>query len=149
MKIRGALLVRQNLCFSSYKNRKLKVKLWWVGSCERKKVHFLWCLFFPKAFNIFVVFQSIASMSIGENHKAKINIFNIIFLFLQKRFYHNYMVLNTGKCGNMSFSFNPEKSDLILKGSSIIPSAEEYVVLGVTIDNRLTFYDHLKNLCKK
>ena len=59
------------------------------------------------------------------------------------------MVLNTGKCGNMSFSFNPEKSDLILKGSSIIPSAEEYVVLGVTIDNRLTFYDHLKNLCKK
>ena len=26
-----------NLCFSSYKNRKLKVKLWWVGARERKK----------------------------------------------------------------------------------------------------------------
>ena len=25
------------MCFSSYKNRKLKVKLWWVGACERKK----------------------------------------------------------------------------------------------------------------
>ena len=24
-------------CFISYKNRKLKVKLWWVGACERKK----------------------------------------------------------------------------------------------------------------
>ena len=31
----------------------------------------------------------------------------------------------------------------------IIPSAGEYVILGVLIDNRLTFYNHLKNLCKK
>ena len=28
---------RQNLCFNSYKKRKLKVKLWWVGARERKK----------------------------------------------------------------------------------------------------------------
>ena len=28
---------RRSLCFSSHKNRKLKVKLWWVGVCERKK----------------------------------------------------------------------------------------------------------------
>ena len=28
---------RQTLCFTSYKNRKLKVKLWRVGACERKK----------------------------------------------------------------------------------------------------------------
>ena len=30
-------LERQTLCFSSYKNRKLKVKLWWVGTRKRKK----------------------------------------------------------------------------------------------------------------
>ena len=30
-------LERRTLCFSSYKNRKSKVKLWWVGTCERKK----------------------------------------------------------------------------------------------------------------
>ena len=30
-------LERQTLCFSSYKNHKLKVKLWWVGARERKK----------------------------------------------------------------------------------------------------------------
>ena len=29
-----------NLCFSSYKNRELKVKLWWIGACERKKSAF-------------------------------------------------------------------------------------------------------------
>ena len=28
---------RRNLCFSSYKNPKLKVKLWWVEARERKK----------------------------------------------------------------------------------------------------------------
>ena len=50
-----------------------------------------------------------------------------------------------GKCCYMSFSCNPDKSDLILKDSTTVPSAEEYVILGVMIDNRLTFYNHLKN----
>ena len=30
-------LERRTMCFSSYKNRKLKVKLWWVWARERKK----------------------------------------------------------------------------------------------------------------
>ena len=59
------------------------------------------------------------------------------------------MVLNPGKCCYMSFGSNPDKSDLILEDSTKIPSAEEYTILGVTIDNRLTFNNHLKNLCKK
>ena len=57
--------------------------------------------------------------------------------------------LNQGKCSYMSFGSNPDKSELILEDSTKIPSAEEYVILGVTIDNRLTFNNHLKNLCKK
>ena len=59
------------------------------------------------------------------------------------------MVLNPGKCCYMSFESNPDKSDLILEDSTKISSAEEYEILGVTIDNRLTFYNHLKSLCKK
>ena len=39
----------------------------------------------------------------------------------------------------MSFGSNPDKSDLILEDSTKIPSAEEYLILGVTIDNWLTF----------
>ena len=38
---------------------------------------------------------------------------------------------------------------MILEDSNEIPSADKYVILGVTIDNRLTFYNHLKNFCKK
>ena len=42
---------RETLCFSSYKNRKLKVNLWWVGARQRKKRT---CLFCPK--EIFLTF---------------------------------------------------------------------------------------------
>ena len=78
-----------------------------------------------------------AIYSIGENHSTDRNILNKIFLSLQKWFYENYMVLNTGKCCYMSFGSSPDKSDLILEDSTKIPSAEEYVILGVTIDNCL------------
>ena len=49
----------------------------------------------------------------------------------------------------MSFDSNPDKSDLILKDSIKILLAKEYVVFGVTIDNKLAFYNHLKNFCRK
>ena len=38
---------------------------------------------------------------------------------------------------------------MILEDSTKILSAEEYVVLEVTMDNKLTVYNHLKNLYKK
>ena len=59
------------------------------------------------------------------------------------------MVSNAAKCCYMSFGSKPDKNDLILEGSIKIPSADKYVILGVTIDNTLTFYSHLKNVCKK
>ena len=45
--------------------------------------------------------------------------------------------------------FNKTKNQFVLEGGTIVPSAEEHVVLGITIDSRLTFYSHLKKLCKK
>ena len=87
--------------------------------------------------------------SVGENHNPNESILNKNFLSLQKWFYDNFMVLNPGKCYYMSFGSNPDKSDLILEDSTKIPSAEEYIVLRVTINNMLAFYKHLKNLCKK
>ena len=86
--------------------------------------------------------------SIGENYITNKNILNKKFLSLQKWFYDNYMFLNPGKCYYMTFSSNLDKNDLILEDSTKTSAAKEYVILGVTIDNRLTFYNHLKNLCK-
>ena len=51
------VLERRTLCFSSYKNRKLKGKLWWVGAREKKRGHFLYRLFCPEEifFNICIL----------------------------------------------------------------------------------------------
>ena len=58
-KIPHTVLERQTLCSSSYKNCKLKVKLWWVGANERKKMTLfvLFILSERNFFNICVLFQ--------------------------------------------------------------------------------------------
>ena len=59
------------------------------------------------------------------------------------------MVLNPGKCCYMSFGSNSNKSNLMLEDSTNIPSVEEYIVLGVAVDNNSTFYSHLEQLCNE
>ena len=59
------------------------------------------------------------------------------------------MVLNPGKCYYMTSGLNTTKNDFVFKDGTIVPSVEEHVVLGITIDYRLTFYSHMKQLCKK
>ena len=87
--------------------------------------------------------------SVQENHKTNRDILNKNFLSLRKWFYDNYMVLNPCKCCFMSQGSNSDNSDLIFEDSTKIPSSEEHIALGITIDNKLTFYSHLKQLCKK
>ena len=67
----------------------------------------------------------------------------IPFTTLRVTFYINYFYLykNPSKCCYISFSSNHDKGGLILK--------DNIEILRVTIDNRLTFYNHLKYLCKK
>ena len=61
-KVSHTVLERPTLCFSSYKNRKLKVKLWLVGAGERKKRAFFvpFILSDRNCFNIWVLSQCIA-----------------------------------------------------------------------------------------
>ena len=49
----------------------------------------------------------------------------------------------------MTFGLDTTKNEFVLEDGTIAPSAEEHVVLGIIIDSRLTFYSHLKQLCKK
>ena len=50
------------------------------------------------------------------------------------------MVLNPGKCYYMTFGLNNTKNEFVLEDGAIVPSAEEHVVLGITIDSRMIFY---------
>ena len=54
LKTPNTVLERRSFCFNSYKNRKLKVKLWWVGARKQKRGYFLYRSFCPK--EIFLIF---------------------------------------------------------------------------------------------
>ena len=56
------------------------------------------------------------------------------------------MDLNVSKCCYLSFSSNLGESNLILEESTI---TEGHVLSGVTIDNKLNFCNHLRQLCSK
>ena len=49
----------------------------------------------------------------------------------------------------MTFGSNTTKKELVFKDDTILPFAEERVVLGVKINSDLIFYSQLKQLCEK
>ena len=70
------------------------------------------------------------------------------FQIVTKWFYENYMVLNSGKCHFMCLGKNTENETYFFKNTEMKNSSEEKS-LGTTIDNKLKFKSHVKNLCKK
>ena len=88
------------------------------------------------------------------------HIFNDIFFFLKDAnlrqefsslsnwFYDSYMVLNPGMCHFMLFGVKEnEQFDLICNDITLKHSSHEKI-LGVTIDNKLSFDEHIINICK-
>ena len=89
-KIQRAVLERRTFCFSSYKNHKLKIKLWWDGACKRsKRVFSVWFILFERnLFNICVLSQYIVYWMHFQNiHTLLENIQNItsytLYLFIK------------------------------------------------------------------
>ena len=63
-------------------------------------------------------------------------------------FYDNYMVKNPGKCHFMLFGVKEnEQFDLICNDITLKHGSHEKI-LGVTIDNKLSFDEHIINVCK-
>ena len=48
----------------------------------------------------------------------------------------------------MTFGSNTTKKELVFEDGTILPFAEERVVLGIKINSNLIFYSHLKQLCE-
>ena len=63
-------------------------------------------------------------------------------------FYENYMVLNAMKCHFMCLEKNTENEAFIFK-DTIMNNSKEQKILGVTINNKLTFISNIRELCKK
>ena len=66
-----------------------------------------------------------------------------------KWFSDNYMKLNEDKCHLLTFGNISDDSVSVRIGSSIITNSTEEKLLGVTLDSKLTFEQHVSNLCQK
>ena len=58
------------------------------------------------------------------------------------------MILNPGKCHFMSFGKDTRDEDVFYYHNLTVKSCDEEEILGVTIDRKLTFHQHIK-MCRK
>ena len=58
------------------------------------------------------------------------------------------MALDAGKCHFICLGKDTRNETFIFKGL-VMKNSKEQGTVWVTIDNKLTFKNHLKNLCKK
>ena len=86
--------------------------------------------------------------SIGKDRDLIKNLLRKDFRALTEWFFKSYMVLNQKKCHYMCIGKNTKNGKFGFD-NLILENSKEEVVLGVTIDNKLTFDSHMKNICRK
>ena len=64
-------------------------------------------------------------------------------------FYENFMILNPGKCHFMSIGKDTHDEDVFYYDNLTLKNSNEEVILGLTIDRKLTFHQHIKRICRK
>ena len=69
-------------------------------------------------------------------------------LKLSEWFHENCMILNPEKCHYMSIGKDSE-GDLIRLCGEVLEASQIETVLGIQIDNKLNFENHIKSLCSK
>ena len=64
-------------------------------------------------------------------------------------FYENFMVLNPEKCHFMCLGSKKDELNSIVLDNITLPASHLETLLGIEIDDKLTFTKHIKTLCKK
>ena len=113
---------RWTLCFSWYKNRKLKIKLLWVGACKRKKSEFLYRLFCPKETFLTACFISMYSVLTTLSEYT--------YFYILKKNYFIYFLLASKIVESLQCIFN----GLYFMYSQKLPSQDCVIKLR---DNRI------------
>ena len=70
------------------------------------------------------------------------------FRTVKEWFYENFMILNPAKCHYVCIGKNTE-SDVFKFENVCLENSKEEVILGITIDSKLTFDSHIKTMCRK
>ena len=84
----------------------------------------------------------------GNDANAVTNKLKQDFSKIFKWLYENFMILNPNKCYFLTPGFQDAQPNFSYDNITIKNVSEEKI-LGITIDNKLTFKSHLKNICKK
>ena len=64
-------------------------------------------------------------------------------------FYGNFMILYPGKCHFISIGKDNCDEDVFYYDNLTLKNSNEEKILGVTIDRKLTFHQHIKKICCK
>ena len=64
-------------------------------------------------------------------------------------FSDNYMIINPDKCKYMCMGKNSEGIDTLSSNEFNLKNSDYEIILGITIEQKLTFTKHIKSLCKK
>ena len=84
----------------------------------------------------------------GNDANAVINKLKQDFSKIFKWFYENFVILNPDIYYFLTLPFQDTKPNFS-HDNLIIKNVSEKNILGITVDNKLTFKSHLKNICKK
>ena len=64
-------------------------------------------------------------------------------------FSDNYMIINPDKCKYMCMSKKNDDSDTLSLNEFNLKNSDFEIILGITIDQKLTSNKHIKSLCQK
>ena len=64
-------------------------------------------------------------------------------------FYENFMISNPGKHHFISIGKDTHDEDVFYYYNLTLKNSNEEEILGVTIDRKLTFHQHIKKMCRK
>ena len=87
--------------------------------------------------------------SLGKNKDGIKNIFSSDVIVVNDWFYENFMVLNPEKSLLMCLGKDIDDTETLSFNDLPLKNSKNVEMLGITVDRRMGFNTHIKNICRK
>ena len=98
---------------------------------------------------LFICFNDNKLFTTGTDIQLIKQIFLSNFRTLNNWFYENVLILNPVKCHFMSIGKGTHDEDVFYYYNLTLKNTNVVEIIGVNIDIKLTFYQHIKKMCRK